>query len=270
MLNSIGFFAEGNANVLFDRTPPFTASGVTCLLRVAKRKISHSICTKDVFNFHQTIPKLLGEEYVLSSWLVPISRKELEDLAQVYATSSTTTRKSELDLSENYAILVEKIVPIFEFKLKWTCQSPTAPKNATLCRTCAVAQMRGKIQVACPLDLASNDLTRIRNALDKMGLEPTVTTVVTNTLYCHPLLRKVHELEVSNYTSLAMKMVLRDMTYFVVVEDSTPSLLVTDYDPKHETKIEYWNEIERRLVDEGWYTVTKNSNCSVNLHIEPP
>ena len=65
-----------------------------------------------------------------------------------------------------------------EFKPKWLSQSPNAPANWTLCRTCAVRMMNGKQQQQhravggeeripeyCPLDLSSGDQERIEQAV---------------------------------------------------------------------------------------------------------
>jgi inositol-pentakisphosphate 2-kinase len=58
-----------------------------------------------------------------------------------------------------------------EFKPKWLSQSPNAPANWSLCRTCAVRIMGGKrtapgeIPEYCPLDLASGDAARIEQAV---------------------------------------------------------------------------------------------------------
>ncbi|KAI5816596.1 inositol-pentakisphosphate 2-kinase [Pyronema omphalodes] len=59
-----------------------------------------------------------------------------------------------------------------EFKPKWLTQSPNAPANWTLCRTCAVRLMSGKghrpeeqVPEYCPLDLCSGQQERIEQAV---------------------------------------------------------------------------------------------------------
>jgi len=79
--------------------------------------------------------------------------------------------EKQRDLDEEW-----KDMATVEFKPKWLSQSPNAPNNWKLCRTCAIRLMNGKRSAPnemgeggedeyCPLDLASGDKDRIEAAV---------------------------------------------------------------------------------------------------------
>ncbi len=83
---------------------------------------------------------------------------------------------------EPYGLLVSDMTPdlekrevLIEFKPKWLVQSPTSPPGSRRCRTCALKvrrnaarRLKGEKQeiFLCPLDLASQDVSRVARAVD--------------------------------------------------------------------------------------------------------
>lgn len=60
-------------------------------------------------------------------------------------------------------------------------------------------------------------------------------------------------------SDLLAAMTLRDCTLYLKVGQSSIDARLGDLDLKTgKGKAEYWRDLERRLIDEGWYTATEN------------
>ena len=160
-----------------------------------------------------------------------------------------------LSTSETYGIVVMDMSPRYhgdmlsiEFKPKWLAQSPSAPKGATRCRTCALRKMRiaqytdsSKLDTAvkesfCPLDLVSDDKDRVADVVDSIlrdsvyseFVNKSVSSDIFDFIYQSPLLLSLKEQQtkldpggvfaVSNDNiDLMIAMTLRDCTLFLHV-----------------------------------------------------
>ncbi|KAH8591806.1 inositol-pentakisphosphate 2-kinase [Bisporella sp. PMI_857] len=196
---------------------------------------------------------------------------------------------------------------IIEFKPKWLIQSPTAPKNSRRCRQCArIARRNAQRTQAgrdlyitpCPLDFTSSsydDLYRAANmilipAKSNGWMPPSSSLTVhrlagwlrTNTLI--PRLKHYQQLfdkrgplkgeEPDEHFLVAMT--LRDCTVFLrfPLDDSQPctemEARLGDMDLKSKDKQGYWYEMEKQLIDDGWYTegeanhLRQPNNCQLN------
>ncbi|KAE8551975.1 hypothetical protein EYB25_005866 [Talaromyces marneffei] len=159
--------------------------------------------------------------------------------------------------------------------------SPLNPQNPTTLAT-AVAVQPGKAQF-CPLDLTSdneNDMQRTIRQIFPYLLPKKIDTIAS-ALYQHPILQKLLSLQrIHNEVGLngpspgsketSMSMTLRDCSVFLKIPSSTHlssgtdlpagiDIRLGDLDLKSAAngKAEYWLDIERRLINEGWYMGTQ-------------
>jgi inositol-pentakisphosphate 2-kinase len=202
------YFAEGAANILFRYvgTHPYFNP---FLLRLRKL-LPGAPTTKQLHEHLNTrFAPLLGNYMLrcdlieLDSELIPTFNKILQDeeAAEYDWAGRPVTPKGRarrlLDAEERWGMLVEDMscgnylyhndedepeaedpgeewrdMATVEFKPKWLTQSPNAPSNWTLCRTCAVRLMKGhrrrgdeEVPEYCPLDLTSGEKARVEQAV---------------------------------------------------------------------------------------------------------
>ncbi|MCJ1280180.1 Inositol-pentakisphosphate 2-kinase [Puttea exsequens] len=177
-------------------------------------------------------------------------------------------------------------VKCLEFKPKWLAQSPSAPVGARRCRTCALGAMKGRNGVDsasfCPLKLVSESkedagtsVAQILTPKNQAGelVTEQLQARLTTFLYKNPLLDRLRTLQLENdpvgvlnadVTDIRFltAMTLRDCTLFLKVpKDVTREIeaRLGDLDLKSsiEGKAHYWRDLERRLVNGGWYMATE-------------
>ncbi|KAI9823041.1 MAG: Inositol-pentakisphosphate 2-kinase [Thelocarpon impressellum] len=177
---------------------------------------------------------------------------------------------------------------LVDFKPKWLAQSASAPANAKRCRTCALRARRNAVRRTkgapaetsfCPLDLVSRNASHILRAVrlileeshgsqhhDQGALERRLTSYLLG----HPVLRRLRELQLEldargvlggdpTSQDFLLATTLRDCTMLVRVPSTEEGKLVArlaDLDLKAPvlSKIEHWRDVERGLIDGGWYT----------------
>ncbi|KAF3483621.1 uncharacterized protein GIQ15_02945 [Arthroderma uncinatum] len=172
---------------------------------------------------------------------------------------------------------------LWELKPKWLTQSPSAPPDAKRCRTCALREMRnyeanqkatkeGKDHHTkrsfCPFNLVSNDLMDVLSAIMFLGDTPDAHRVAAFMHHNPTLLRlrdRQRQMDAVGLAGIhatseerAISMTLRDCTMFVKVphKPNEPfELRLGDLDFKSEDggKLQYWQDTETRLIEEGWY-----------------
>jgi inositol-pentakisphosphate 2-kinase len=143
----------------------------------------------------------------------------------------------------------KKPITVAELKPKWLVQSPSAPKAAIRCRTCALRDMKAADAgvnpntnglhtpssdkaVFCPLDLISNneqDMQRtIANIFARHRPSPNQIRIIARRLYQHPTLLKLHLLQrlhnkvglhgpLPGSREMSLSMALRDCSIFLKV-----------------------------------------------------
>ena len=170
-----------------------------------------------------------------------------------------------------------------EFKPKWLAQSPSAPPGSRRCRTCALRAMKGATKENpepgfCPLSLVSHDIFKITQAINSItstskrskDLHEHARSALIKFLYNTHLLELLRRLQVEKDPLGALRtdphdpdfltaMTLRDCTLFLKVPRSGQGKIEAhfgDLDLKSPKggKAEYWPNLERKLINEGWYT----------------
>ncbi|KAL2413094.1 hypothetical protein ABEF94_003274 [Exophiala dermatitidis] len=188
-----------------------------CVLRLRKDLASTKPAVQVMRDFEQRItPLFAGRDehlllkqtlYQLTPKMVESANAELREMEKTARdSSSSSTNKTKTANAnrprprprhrhhaylppyekEQYGILMQKLkgpddgggVDLIEFKPKWLVQSPSAPPDATMCRTCALNAMRrkaGKHQGRgdsgfCPFDLLVGDEEEhvLQRALEKI------------------------------------------------------------------------------------------------------
>ncbi|KAI9808509.1 MAG: Inositol-pentakisphosphate 2-kinase [Pycnora praestabilis] len=197
-----------------------------------------------------------------------------------------------MDMTPN----AEKGEILIEFKPKWLVQSPSAPISSRRCRTCALQAQRNADHRAkkekeeksfCPLDLVSNDRTRVARAMNIIMISCNNQTQAMSPLRLkklqrrlvtyfiqNPLLGRLQQLQQyldkdgvlrTDLKSMDFltAMTIRDCTLYLKIPPTDASPIdarIGDLDLKSpaEGKAEYWRSLERSLIDGGWYTGTEN------------
>lgn len=171
-----------------------------------------------------------------------------------------------------------------EFKPKWLTQSPSAPSNARRCRTCALNTMRrerGESQGKgdsgfCPMALLSDDDRVIRDAIRPLWRENAMLNVFVAAFKekIQPALKQLRSLQSEHNCvglddfenpigkDFSVSMAIRDCSLFLLI-DTIPERPVVriemakfiDLDLKETNggKLERWAQIERQLIEGGWY-----------------
>ena len=184
---------------------------------------------------------------------------------------------------------------VIEFKPKWLVQSPSAPRHAQTCRTCALnARRRAKGGTGrgdsgfCPFDLLSRDKAILGRALrqiwsDKTSLPEFVAAFRSKV---QPALRQLQQLQRSHNDvglddfqhpagkDFSVAMALRDCSLVLRISETTqsskldiPSVKLLDLDLKDPGggKLTKWTSMESELIEEGWYTTQEDPsmNCAM-------
>ncbi|BFZ57516.1 Inositol-pentakisphosphate 2-kinase [Savitreella phatthalungensis] len=147
---------------------------------------------------------------------------------------------------------------LLEFKPKWLAQSPDAPADAIVCRTCAVRRMRSPSSASgfCPLDLISlrrSDVDRAVQALSaerSWRLSVDSQSALAKLLYQNPLLMHLKKLQ-QEARDQALAMTLRDCSAYVDLEKGC--IILGDLDRKHSDKRSQWAATEHELREGAFY-----------------
>lgn len=186
---------------------------------------------------------------------------------------------------------------LVEFKPKWLVQSPSAPRFAQRCRTCALNSRRrakggsGRGDSGfCPFDLLSSNNKVLSVALrqiwtDEQSFDQFVAAFKTRV---QPSLRQLQRLQkLHNEVGLdhflnpegadfAVAMALRDCSVVLKVVPfeqaaklEIPLMKLLDLDLKDTKggKLEKWARMESELIEEGWYTTSHGSSieCAMSF-----
>ena len=195
-------------------------------------------------------------------------------------------------MSEPFAMIVEDASVTgdhyvqMELKPKWLAPSPSAPNDATCCRTCALNNMRFQAgdsrereqfrSRVCPLGhlvgthefrrnlIDSYELTDIKDQQLETWLKELRTQIWFQSLrkaqITHDALGPSSD--DAHLTSLDFRiaMTLRDCSLILKIPKHTSSdmlvrsaMIDLDLKPASAKKRAQWRETERKLVDEGWY-----------------
>ncbi|KAG8531319.1 uncharacterized protein KY384_002948 [Bacidia gigantensis] len=280
------------------------------LLRLRKSAASSVPVQESHVAFITKIAPLFPAESLVSQTLIVLPpgllkrlNSELRGLDGV-GTRATKRRGTYLDEEEEYGRLVgdmtgdgngdgEGDCVALEFKPKWLVQSPTAPKEARRCRTCALSAMRIAASSrgtawkgVCPLKLLAGNIESAREAVDiilkSRAADERVSTRLVEFICTNELVKKLRQLqeqwdrqgvlgrrEVDE--DLSMAMTVRDCTLFLKIP-TNPTMPIEarlgdlDLKPTTREKLLYWQNIERRLIDEGWYTTTEKGPAMGRNH----
>lgn len=216
-------------------------------------------------------------------------------------------RSGGISWSENFATLLDDMscgeahVPL-EFKLKWLAPSPSAPGNATCCRTCALTTMKiqteGKVPKTslCPLGHLVGDEPYRQRLVDESMSDNARKLVDYKqceawlcSLRSLRLIQKLRRAQISldpqgsltddAYTAsinFRIAMTLRDCSILAQIPKKTNGKLapeegvrfaIVDLDlkPDSQEKRDYWRSIERSLVSEGYYTTSAERLCEIGV-----
>ncbi|KAK5946649.1 Inositol-pentakisphosphate 2-kinase [Knufia obscura] len=190
---------------------------------------------------------------------------------------------------EPYAMLMPNLIhglgKVVEFKPKWLVQSPSAPRDAQRCRTCALNAMRRAKGVSgrgdsgfCPFDMLSSNEKILSSALRNVWSEngSLLDFVTAFRVKVQPALRQLQKLQrqhsdvgLEDFLNPAGKdfsvaMALRDCSIVLKVvkvpHDDTrlhiPIVKLLDLDLKDAGggKLAKWARMEAELIEDGWYT----------------
>lgn len=277
------YLNEGGANFIFaivklqTELPPLLRGK---LLRLRK-DLSHVQTTAEqVKSFRDNFKTLFPADCVVQHDLVRLENglaDSLNDAIDLVIRPSHRTHHY-LPQDEPFGLLVTDMMPdaghaMLEIKPKWLLQSSNAPADAKRCRTCALRAQRaaqGKCtatdeQGSCPLDFVSEHEQDRRRAMNRATRESKLAHFLVGD--AQPLLAILRDQQrfldphgvlrvagADGIYNLCRAMTLRDCTLFVRSTARGIEARLGDLDFKHPEKLGRWKDIERRLIDEGWYT----------------
>ncbi|KAL2312833.1 Inositol-pentakisphosphate 2-kinase [Schizosaccharomyces pombe] len=238
VISEWAYLASGSANVVFEyvgKNPYFQDK----VIRLRRR--GQVFTTEQVYEYYQNViyPLFAGmESFLIEVFLQPVTRDFLlaaQNASGIY-----------LNLNEQYCLVMKDLKDGIEMKPKWLTQSPAAPPDWVVCRTCALSRMRGRPVGFCPLQLDFNNWPKFLCCLQGF-----VSPDIAMRLFQSGILRKLRDLqEQYSRTDVALAMTLRDVTLYIGKDHIT----LLDLDPKDmNTKMSKWERDERNLIEGGWY-----------------
>ncbi|KIV83662.1 hypothetical protein PV11_05666 [Exophiala sideris] len=327
------YLAEGAANIIYSVSVVSPVSlqehDHCCVMRLRKDLPSTKPAVQTFSDFEKRIvPLFAGHEtllmeqalYKLSPEMIEGANRELVemdgmDISAVSADGTNAQGKSERRIrhhhrrhiylpsynEEQYGILMPNLEDpgldwLIEFKPKWLVQSPSAPRDARNCRTCALNAMRRRTRRHqgrsdsgfCPLDLLeSGDI--LENALARIwpieeGLQAFAATFIKR---IQPALSHLRALQQTHGSvglqdfenpagkDFGLAMALRDCSVFLAMRRQEEAggidlvnVKLADLDLKtgEGGKFQKWAGTEQDLLDGGWYHRVEDSNCSLSRH----
>lgn len=268
------YLGEGNANVVFCYIGPAAGDLSDTVLRLRKKSLlsSYTVQEHEDYLRREVLPCLsdLGQ-FVLCGKPIPPEPYLLDHLRDVLRESCDQRpgkfRDSSLDDRQSDGLCLPWLqssdrYKVIEFKPKWLAQSPDAPADATMCRTCAIRHMRAEKTLNhsrfCPLDL-THDLSRAINAQDlekDWKLDPEEKDAVVDHLFSSQLFDRLKSCQSDPNADLTLLMTLRDCSVYIQIDrvnQSVAAVWLADFDRKSPRKQHIWDKLESRLSDEGWY-----------------
>lgn len=318
---SLTYLAEGNANIIYSISPnsvqpqqpspqiPISNAEIQrhsqCAVLRLRKALAFTKPSIEVLSaFHERIVPVFSPDHtdvLMPQILVPLISTIVDGLnAMLYAMEDDTSSAPSRPVArrgaylpffteEPHGILMPNLYArgerLLEFKPKWLVQSPSAPRDARRCRTCAVnllRRMKGKHKGRgdsgfCPFALLSHDDGVLRPALEQLlgghgrteMVEEFVGKVQPPLRHLRELQKRFGEVGLQDFQSSEVKdfgvaMALRDCSVFLVVSDrfeasnrpEIQDVKFADLDLKTTKggKTERWTEIEGELVSKGLYT----------------
>ena len=255
-------------------------------------------------DFKQHVKPLFREGDLVQQMVVCLPASLIDryndDLRMMEASGARAKKRSGIYLRiDGYGTLVTDlsrqgdITFSASFKPKWLVQSPSAPKEAKRCRTCALRAMRASQKVGkdfegyvsmkggtCPLSLVSEDEDKVHmgvNALISGSVKAQLIDSenpihhIVQVLQTSSVLRRLKDLQlkldpdgplIADPTNprFLTAMALRDCTVFIAgpsPTDESIEVRLGDLDVKSPRKAGYWRSLEEDLIHGGWYTATE-------------
>lgn len=277
------------------------------LLRLRKDTKSGIPYQEIARNFDKNIRPLFKPEELVDQELVCLPRglvQHCNDQLRAAELSGKRPKRRQgmyLSTTEPFGLLITDMTTfsdpgtvLAELKPKWLLQSPSAPTAARRCRTCALRDMknhearrtRGNYERSfCPLDLISEKFENVLRATRSIkGCKDPKR--LAKVLYWNGTMQKLlahqraHQdvglhgpLAQSRDKSLAMT--LRDCTMFIKMprdETGTVEIRLGDLDLKTGAggKAQYWLDLEKQLISEGWYLGSKSSSHPSDCVLQGP
>lgn len=278
----IKYLNEGGANFIFSILQAGTELPKSLrgkLLRLRKNLSHVQTTTEQVKSFDHNFRPLFPPDCLVQPELVRLNDGMADALNRALDTLNRPSRRYQdcLPQDEHYGLLVTDMVPepgkaMLEMKPKWLLQSPNAPSNAKRCRTCALRAQRaaqGKRtatddQESCPLDLVSERIEDRQRAATKATRDPALADFLVEG--AQPLFAILRDQQrfldprgvlrvagADGIYDLCRAMTLRDCTLFVRGSADGIEARLGDLDFKQPEKLARWKDVERKLIDDGWY-----------------
>ncbi|MCJ1444865.1 MAG: Inositol-pentakisphosphate 2-kinase [Stictis urceolatum] len=266
------------------------------LLRLRKDVPSATSIIEAQVGYEDLIAPLFDPNHLVQQTVVEISNRTLGDLdlqlKEMDAKEQRPARRRGQYLrKEGFAVLVTdmsvregKDVVTVEVKPKWLLQSPSAPRDAKRCRTCALSAMRNSKNehpsIICPLYLVSKDKKDVEKTMRRLiqrrdGIPNDLSNLsgsLADFIMHSSLLSTLKDLQASkdpvgtiasdtHGEDFRVAMTLRDCTLFlrVPLNPNEPiEARIGDLDLKSPEKSESWKFKERALIEEGWYTESES------------
>lgn len=262
------------------------------LLRVPKAGTTAYPYTQLQSYWETSIKPLFNPDDLVQQFLLPLAdntapTQKLNTLLSTIETSRRHDFRGSRVAETECAMLVEDMRAlnpddvILEFKPKWLAQSPSAPATSTRCRNCAREAYRahkkgkaGRLSKLCPLKLLGDmDGDFLGEAVNSLLPSPSPQRErLASWLGGDNVLKRLRDLQIrldrngplkadGGDEEFQLAMTLRDCTCFVRIPsdgDRPVEAKLGDMDRKNaEGKMEYWREMEKNLVDGGFYEGTE-------------
>lgn len=306
---SFSYLTEGAANTIwnvhFSQDSNLSQNDACVVVRLRK-DISSTISMqglKEQFEERVAPLFLFDPSLLLPVDLLQLCPTVVEDMNQQLRYLEATGQRNALRVGayhpsfdiEPYAMIMPNLGhgagKVVEFKPKWLAQSPSAPKNAQRCRTCALNALRRSRGASgrgdsgfCPFDLLSSHDGILSSALKQVWHDEKTLLAFADAFKTNvqPALRQLQKLQkqhndVGLYDFLtpldkdfSVAMALRDCSVVLKVVNTCPpedgrlrisivKLLDLDLKDARGGKLAKWARMESELIEEGWYTTREDS-----------
>lgn len=230
---------------------------------------------------------LFPQEHLIQHDLVKLEGNLPSYMNQMlpYIDRPSHRQHDRLPTDETQGMLVTDMTPSFnetllQIKPKWLAQSPTAPKGAKRCRTCALRAQRASQDIrtatdkqqSCPLDLISGERARREETVSSISDDAQLQQYLVGD--AQPLLETLRGQQTSldprgilqattneEILDVCRAMTLRDCTFFLRRSGDGIEARLGDLDLKQPEKAGRWREVEESLIDGGWYANTEAEAC---------